>query len=92
MVAAESLACGTPVVGFDSGAPKEVAPDGYGIFVPYGDLNALYDALKGVKDNSIELNSSLDCEDFAKNRYSVEDMSHQYEEIYKKLLEKYENK
>lgn len=32
----EALACGSPVVGFDTGSLKELVPDGAGIIVPYG--------------------------------------------------------
>ena len=41
MVTAESLACGTPVVGFEAGAPETIALRDYSAFVPYGDVEAL---------------------------------------------------
>ena len=42
MVCAESLCCGTPVVGFKAGGPETIALPEYSEFVNYGDLNSLY--------------------------------------------------
>lgn len=86
MVCAESLACGTPVVGFDSGAPKEVAPSGFGEFVPYADLDALESLLLKVKAGEIRLMSSFECEEFARTRYSKAVMVKAYESIYQQLV------
>ena len=53
MVTAESLCCGTPVVGFKAGAPEQIAISEYSKFVDYGQLNNLYHAIKSeLKDNS----------------------------------------
>ena len=46
MPCAESLCCGTPVVGFRAGAPEQIALKEYSEFVPQGDLDALEAALK----------------------------------------------
>jgi len=46
MVTAESLACGTPVVGFKCGAPEEIAIKEYSIFVEYGNVPLLISAIK----------------------------------------------
>ena len=86
MVTAESLACGTPVIGFDSGAPKEVAPAGYGEFVDYGDLNGLESLLLRIKNDPSIMKSSKDCYEFANNKYSKEKMAKNYEAIYMELL------
>ena len=45
MTCAEALCCGTPVVGFKSGAPETVFQGEYVQFVPYGDLTMLRNAL-----------------------------------------------
>ncbi len=45
MVTAESLACGTPVVGFRAGGPEAIALPEYSCFVEYGDLAALEEAV-----------------------------------------------
>lgn len=41
MPCAESLACGTPVVGFKAGGPESIALKKYSAFVEYGDLYSL---------------------------------------------------
>lgn len=41
MPCAESLCCGTPVVGFRAGAPEQIALPEYSEFAEYGDLDAL---------------------------------------------------
>ena len=46
MPCAESLCCGTPVVGFCAGAPEQIALSAYSDFVPFGDLDGLEAALR----------------------------------------------
>lgn len=41
MVVAESLCCGTPVVGFKAGAPEQVAIDRYSDFTEFGNIDLL---------------------------------------------------
>jgi glycosyltransferase involved in cell wall biosynthesis len=41
MPCAESLCCGTPVVGFEAGAPEQISLPVYSAFAPYGDLPKL---------------------------------------------------
>ncbi len=89
MVSAESLACGTPVIGFDSGAPKEVALPGYGEFVPYSDLEALESLLLRVMAGEVTLMSSTECGQFARTRYSKDSMVQAYESIYRQLIKKH---
>ncbi len=45
MPVAESLCCGTPVVGFEAGGPEEIALKEGSAFVPYGNISALERAL-----------------------------------------------
>ena len=87
MVSAEALACGLHVIGFDSGAPKEVAPPGYGSFVPYGDLDGLETLLRKVRQGLGGLLPRSACVEFARNHYSAESMVSGYEAIYKKLIQ-----
>jgi len=86
MVSAEALACGLPVIGFDSGAPKEIAPAGYGSFVPYGDLNGLEALLRNVRTGLGALKLPAECVEFANSRYSEETMISGYEALYQRLL------
>lgn len=41
MVVAESLCCGTPIVGFKAGAPEEIALPNFSCFSEHGDLDSL---------------------------------------------------
>lgn len=81
MVCAESLACGTPVVGFEAGAPIEVAPQGYGRFVPYGDIDALESAMTMALSGG--LHSKEACASFGRSRYAKDVMAQRYLELYK---------
>jgi putative colanic acid biosynthesis glycosyltransferase len=83
MVTAESLACGTPVIGFDAMAPKEVAPDGYGQFVEHGDIQGLHRLLDRVLSKDLVLKSAPECAAFARRRYSKSAMVHSYEQLYR---------
>ena len=46
MPCAESLCCGTPVVGFEAGAPEQIALKDYSEFVPFGDLDQMETVLR----------------------------------------------
>lgn len=50
MVTAESLCCGTPVVGFQAGAPEMIALPEYSEFVPYGGEGELEMAVRNYID------------------------------------------
>ena len=82
MVTAESLACGTPVFGFDSGAPVEVAPEGYGLFFDYGDLEKAEKIVLSVLNGDSLFKSPQECVEFAKSRYSKEAMLNAYLSLY----------
>ena len=45
MPVAESISCGTPVVGFMAGGPESICPPNNGIFVEYGDISALKNSI-----------------------------------------------
>lgn len=75
----EALSCGTPVCGFDEGGTKETAPNGLGIFVKYGDIEALKIAI--LSTLKIE-NIFSKCLDYTTEMYSKEHMYRNYEKIY----------
>ena len=87
MVAAESLACGTPVLGFDCGAPLEVAPEGYGRWVDHGDIDALQRLLIDVLNRPHLMHSREKCREFGALRYYKTAMVHQYHTIYMELAQ-----
>lgn len=83
MVTAESLCCGTPVVGFKAGGPETIALPSYSRFVEYGNIDALTNATTDI------LNSCFDAEQIAleaQQCYSRERMTNHYISIYKELM------
>ena len=86
MVCSESLACGTPVIGFDSGAPLEVVHENYGKFVKYGDLKSLNIILSNLINKKLILKDSKACSKFVLDNFSENIITTKYIEIYKKIL------
>jgi len=87
MVCAESLCCGTPVVGFYAGAPETITIKEYSEFVEYGDVEKLSTvALRwiSVKNEAISNNLS----EIAQEKYSRNKMGMEYFKIYKELNQK----
>jgi putative colanic acid biosynthesis glycosyltransferase len=86
MVTAESLSCGTPVVGFKSGAPEQIAIQEYSCFVDYGDVEALVGAVENMFLKKIE---AIDISEKASQKYGKNVMCQNYIQIYKDLYMKY---
>jgi|LSQX01.2.fsa_nt_gb glycosyltransferase involved in cell wall biosynthesis len=87
MPVAESICCGTPVVGFKAGAPELIALEGTCEFVEYGDMSAFYEAVMRNIDKKRNLSEEekQKWQAEAQKRYSKESMFAQYEAIYKEL-------
>lgn len=88
LVCAESLACGTPIIGFDAGAPSEVAPPGFGCFVKYGNIVKLHHTVMESLTNTSDFMHPSECFTFVNNNYSKEQMIDRYISEYKDLLKK----
>lgn len=80
LVAAEALACGTPVVGFDRGALREVVGD-CGLLVPGGDIAALAGAM-----GKVGTINRADCRRRAVDHLSTDAMISGYEICYAKVI------
>lgn len=79
MVCAESLCCGTPVVGFEAGGPECVFGGEYAHFVSYGAVDAL------LAEAETALKTSWDREAIAREagqRYGLDAMLRAYEQVY----------
>ena len=83
MVTAETLCCGTPVVGFKAGAPEIIALEDYSEFVEHGNIDMLYSAAKRMLEQNTD---STQIAEQAKI-YSKETMTKNYMEIYRELLD-----
>ena len=84
MICAESLCCGTPVIGFRAGAPERIALKEYSDFVQYGDLNSLKEK---VMEYLKKPDQCLQISEEAMKVYSKKRMGENYIKIYKQMLE-----
>ncbi len=83
--AAESVACGTPIVGFDTGAIKEIVGDDLrGRCVELGNVNDFADAVYEVLNSNI---SGKDCVEYAKQNFSRKRQGKKYADLLKELVE-----
>lgn len=80
MVTAESLCCGTPVVGFKAGGPESIAISEYSSFVDYGDIDSLCDGLQRMSINNKTELSKLAIKSYSKN-YMIDAFYHIYKFI-----------
>jgi len=84
----ESLASGTPVVGFNvGGIPDMVRPEITGILVPPRDTGALRAAIAELlQDEPKRANMRTHCRQIAEKEYALEIQARRYAEIYEKLF------
>lgn len=84
----ESMACGTPVVGFDTGGiPDMVRPGITGYLAPVGDSDALATQIRQVlehPDQSAVM--SANCRRIAVEEYTFERQADRYAELYQSIL------
>ena len=85
MVVAESLCCGTPVVGFKAGGPESIAPSNYSSFVPWGDIDRLKLA---VNDMLIQPFDKKQISESAISMFSKETLCEEYESLYFRMINK----
>lgn len=84
MPCAESLCCGTPVVGFKAGAPEQISLSDYSEFVEHGDIDALEKAVRKWLDKT-DLDR-MEISEKAIETYSVETMVNTFLKIYEEIL------
>lgn len=81
MIVAESLSCGTPVVGFKAGGPETITIKKFSDFVNFGDIKGLEKKiLEKMHYKSPEISS------VAHSKYDKSIMANNYLNIYKLLL------
>lgn len=83
MVCAESLSCGTPVVGFKAGAPEHISISEYSEFVANGDIDALEHTVRKWLLLEILPNDVIHK---GNDRYSVVNMVEGYKKIYENII------
>lgn len=80
MVTAESLCCGTPVVGFKAGGPESIAMSGISSFVEYGDVRQLTSLI-----NTVNSHDKQSISDRAIKEYSPKTAGLLYSKVYNKI-------
>ena len=85
MPVAESLCCGTPVVGFKTGGTETIAIPNSTSFCGFGDVDSLYDLLVDTINQTWD---STAVSNFAHEKYAKERMVENYLAIYEELLKK----
>ena len=88
LVTAESMACGTPVIVYDSTACSEIVTDETGYVVEVGDLNAVIAAIKSHQNLPAEIKSNMSehCSDYVHRHFRKEDKYHEYVDLYDRIL------
>ena len=79
----ESLACGTPVITYNTGGSPEAIDEKTGVIIPQGDVNALAEAIVQMKKHPL---SSVDCRSRAEQCFDKEKCFRQYITLYEELL------
>ena len=82
MVVAESLCCGTPIVGFEAGGPESIALTSNSKFVAYDELDKLYNELIHTVESGeldiVDINQAI-------NKYSLYTMTEKYKTLFEQL-------
>ena len=81
----ESLACGTPVVTYNTGGSPEAVDDGTGIVVAKGDVQALKMAVERISYNG-KNEYQQKCRKRALNFFNKEDRFQEYVDMYEEML------
>lgn len=79
----ESIACGTPVITFDTGGSAEMISSSTGYVIENNDVDALYNTIVEFKNKNCI--SQEDCIEAAK-RFDMNDKLGEYCDLYKELL------
>ena len=85
VVAAEALACGTPVLATKCGGIEEFILPEFGQLIPLNDYHALIDGIQYMQAHSKDYNKQS-MRDFAQKQFSSTKIAQQFIELYKPLI------
>lgn len=83
----ESLACGTPVITYNTGGSPESIDESVGCVVKQGDLEAVLKAIHSFSDKGKEY-YSLNCRKKAETMFDENRQFYEYIKLYKQILDK----
>ena len=86
LTCAEAICCGTPIAGFKCGAPEKIFEPPYALFVEYGDLKKLKNAVQ------IQLENKLDGIRIYGQKFSKTRMLEEYRILYQSIMNRAEGK
>lgn len=81
----ESLACGTPVITYNTGGSPESIDESTGIVVEQGNISKLVEAIRVIKDNGKQYYSDA-CVNRVNRLYKKEDRYKEYIDLYESLI------
>lgn len=81
----ESIACGTPVVTYDSGGSAEIVDEATGCVVPYGDYKELFRCIEFVKKKGKKYYSNS-CVERSRAKYDNRSCYKEYVSLYENIL------
>ena len=82
----ESIACGTPVVTYKTGGSPESVDSGGGFIVNQGDISALVDRIKKIKNNEEPRISQESLRKIASDKFNKDNNFIHYLNLYKSIL------
>jgi putative colanic acid biosynthesis glycosyltransferase len=81
----ESLACGTPVITYNTGGSPESIDESTGIVVEQGNISKLVEAIRVIKDNGKQYYSDA-CVNRVNRLFKKEDRYKEYIDLYESLI------
>lgn len=88
LVVAEAMACGTPVIVYDSTACGEIVTQDTGVIVPPKDICAVSSAIHWMKKNQYKKKVSDKCSRLVQREYNNQKMAREYYDLYISILSK----
>ena len=79
----ESLACGTPIITYNTGGSPEAIDCKTGVVLEQGDIRGIADAIENMKEHPL---SAEDCRGRAEYMFNKEKCFQQYVDLYKEIL------